>query len=129
MEARSLLMVGLLVATFSLAGCLDGEFSNGPDGQSASGEGSLAYNGSGSGTQSDDFQCDGTGTVDWSVNNGGGSITITVTDGSGAQVFSKSHGSFGQAAQSKSISGAAGEWTVKVTRSGFSGQYAVSVDC
>lgn len=123
-----------LVATLltALSGCT---VSNGPDGQAGSSEGALAYNGASEGSHSSQpFDCDGTGKVSLTYNLGSGSIDVTVTDGAGTTVWSKTFSNTGQGGDSESITGTEGAWVVKVTRSsgtfgGFSGQYAVNVDC
>lgn len=112
-----------------LSGCA-GNTSNGPDGQSASDEGSLAYNGASAGTQSSKFDCDGSGEASFASNLGSGSVTATMKDSAGQTVYTKSASGPGQVADTKEVQGAAGEWTVSATRgAGFSGQYAVDVDC
>jgi predicted small secreted protein len=126
---RSLaLVLALLSCAVLLAGC---SASNGPGGQSAGAPGSLAYNGASSGTQtSEAFTCDGSGSVSVSANLGSGSVTFTVKDGSGKVAYTKSVGSAGQASDSKDVSGASGSWTITASRgAGFTGQYAVNVQC
>ena len=119
--------LGLLLAAL-LAGC---SASNSPGGQSANSPGSLAYNGASSGSQSSPaFDCDGSGELSYSANLGSGSLTVTVKDSAGKAVFTKSTSGPGQAAENKDVSGASGDWTIVATRgAGFTGQYAVNVDC
>ena len=71
------------------------------------------------------------------------SVRITVKDAAGATVYSKELSGPGQAADTKTVSGAAGTWTMSASRqagsyggtwapgagSGFSGQYAANVSC
>lgn len=124
---RTLVVAAMLVA-LALAGCTA---ENSPGGQSASGNGSLAYNGSSSGTQrSDGFSCDGSAQVSLAGNLGSGSLTVKVTDGAGSQVYSKSANGPGQVTENRDISGAAGDWRITATRgAGFTGQYTIGVDC
>ena len=122
------LVLALLSCAVLLAGC---SASNGPGGQSANAPGSLAYNGSSSGSQaSEGFRCDGSGSVSVSANLGSGSATFTVKDGSGKAVYTKSVNGPGQASENQAVSGASGEWTITASRGvGFTGQYAVNVGC
>lgn len=124
---RPLLMLALLSAAL-LAGC---SASNDAGGQSASSPGNLAYNGASSGTQtSKAFGCDGSGTANVSANLGSGSVTITVKDSTGKAVYTKSVSGPGQSADNKAVSGAKGDWTITASRgAGFTGQYAVNVNC
>ena len=117
----TLAFVSLLA--FALAGCAGGAPS-----------GSMVFNGSGNGTQQDTFQCDGSGTVDFSANLGGGSVTITIKDSTAKSVYTKRADAAGQTAEDGQVSGASGEWTITATRSSngfgpFAGQYALSVRC
>jgi hypothetical protein len=124
---RPALLLSALLLALALSGC---SASNGPGGQSASGHGSLAYNGASSGSHSNSFECSGSAEVDFSANLGSGSVSVTVKDSAGKTVYSKSYGGVGESAESKSVTGASGTWQVSATRtSGFSGQYAVSVSC
>src|SRR5687768_8972426 len=123
---RSLLAVVLIALL--LSGCSNA--SNGPGGQSAASDGNLAYNGSSSGSHSSKFDCDGSGEASVSGNLGSGSVAVTVKDSAGKTVYSKTMNGPGQVAESKDISGTAGEWTVSAARAtGFTGQYALAVDC
>jgi hypothetical protein len=128
MRTHALVPTALTALAFAvlLAGC-----SNGPDGQSASAPGSLAYNGASAGTQSSGpFQCDGGGDVSFSANLGSGTVTVSVKDAAGKVVYTKTTGSAGQTSESKSVSGAPGSWSLTATRgAGFAGQYAANVDC
>lgn len=124
---RAFLLLASLSAVL-FAGCTS---DNSGDGQSAQGEGALAYNGASSGTQSDSFDCGGSADISVSANLGSGSLTFTVSDGAGKQVYSKSTSGAGQIADSKEdVKGTSGTWTVKAVRgSGFTGQYAAAVSC
>jgi hypothetical protein len=107
---------------FALAGC------------AGSPSGTLAFNGSGNGTQQDSFQCDGSGEVDFSANLGGGSVTLTIKDSTGKSVYTKRADSAGQTAEEGDVSGASGEWTMTAARTSngfgpFAGQYAVAIRC
>ncbi len=135
-----LLLTSLLIATL-MSGCT---FSNGADGQTAGGPGTLSYNGASTGSHtSEPLSCDGSGKVNVNYNMGGGSIKVTVKDGAGATAFSKTYSGTGQQSETKNISGQSGQWTVTVTREsgssyggftgqqygGFSGQYNVNIAC
>ena len=136
----TLALTGLLAALL-LSGC---SASNGPDGQSATARGSIAYNGASTGTdRADAFTCDGPAEVSVTSNIGSGSVRVTVKDGAGATVYTTTLSGPGQAADSKPVSGAAGTWTLTGVREagdyggtwapgaggGFSGQYAANVSC
>lgn len=134
---RAILVVLLTLAAL-LSGCADGEFSNGPDGQSASTNGHLAYNGASTGTQQGKATCkDGSGKVSFSANLGSGKVTVRAVDASGVTQFTDSWGNVGQHSQSKSVSGAKGDWTLVAERSagsaygasGWSGQYDLTLVC
>ncbi|MFA5944859.1 MAG: hypothetical protein WC876_10380 [Candidatus Thermoplasmatota archaeon] len=118
-------ILACVLISLSVAGC-----ANGPNGQSASDGGSLAYNGASSGSHNSSFDCDGSGEAAFAANLGGGSATVTVKDAAGKTVYSKTANGPGQTAETKDITGTAGTWTVSASRtSGFSGQYALDVDC
>ena len=124
---RPALLLSLFLLAVVLSGC---SASNGADGQSAASAGNLAYNGASPGSNSSKFTCGTTGEVNFSSNLGSGSLTVTVKDGSGATVYSKTTSGPGQASESKSAKGAAGTWQVTATRGGsFTGQYAINVGC
>ena len=108
--------------------------SNGPNGQSCSGDGSLLFNGSSNGTHSKTFACSGSGPFAAAANVGSGQVTITVKDGAGAQVYGHTFKGPGQEGDSTQLSGASGTWTITATRAGstfgsFSGQYSAGVNC
>lgn len=130
-----------LLATLLLSGC---SASNSPDGQVATAAGSIAYNGASTGTdRAQPFSCDGPAEVSVTSNIGSGSVRITVKDGAGTTIYAKTLGGPGQAADSKTVSGAAGAWSLTGVREagsyggtwapgaggGFSGQYAATVSC
>lgn len=127
-----------VLCSFLVAGCAGGSVSNGPDGQKAIGKGSIAYNGASTGTDRTEFPCGDTGEVVVGSNLGSGRVKVTVKDSTGAVVYSKTLGSPGQAGETKTIHGAAGNgWLVIGEReatsaygvSGFSGQYSAQVQC
>jgi len=135
LPAAKLPLAALAVAL--LAGC---SASNGPGGQSASAAGALAYNGASAGTDhAKPFACGATATVDSSSNLGSGQVKITVSDGAGQVVYSKTLSSPGQQTFHDAVHGTAGTWTATGERSAgsagygapasFSGQYAVTVTC
>lgn len=124
---RSALLLAALLAALALAGC---SASNGPDGQSAAAQGSLAYNGASSGSQSHTFTCGASGHFSLSSNLGSGSVTITVKDGAGKSIHTKTVDGPGQSSEDTTITGASGTWEITATRAaGFSGQYAANVSC
>jgi len=108
------LMVVLCLA--SVAGCIGGNSVT------------LAGQGYSSGTQTRTLQCGTSGSIQLGV-QGAGSLSVKVTDGGGAQVFSQSVGS-GQNGSSQSLSGKEGTWTLTVsTGFGYSGQYGIVLTC
>lgn len=108
-----------LVATALLAGCT-GSF--GANSVTVAGQG---YK---SGTETRTLQCDSTGTLTFGI-QGGGSLTVKVTDGAGASMFSGSVVA-GQDGSHQSLDGKAGTWTLTVTTGfGFGGQYAIVLAC
>lgn len=133
---RPLRSFPLLVA-FACAVLLSGcSASQGAGGQEASAPGNLAYQGASAGSHSSKFDCDGSGTVSVGAQLGSGSVTIKVLDGNGATVYSKEFSGAGQGADSKSVEGAAGKWTLSAQREsggmaggGWSGQYGVDAKC
>lgn len=121
--ARAPLALVAASLTLALAGCSGGAPS-----------GELVFNGSGNGTQQDAFQCDGSGTVDFTANLGGGSVTITITDRAGTAVYTKRADAAGQTAEEGQVSGSAGEWSMTASRTSnsfgpFAGQYVLAVRC
>lgn len=118
------LLAGLgLVAL--LAGCV------GDSGEAAK----LSFDGSDSGTHDDSAECDddatlvGTGTVD------DGTLTITVSDGSGTETFSREFDA-GIDLSGERLDGSSGTWTLTATRmpddlvgDGFQGTYTFNLSC
>lgn len=119
----------LLGAAALLAGCAD-------DADVDAGGASLEFNGEDSGTHSDTAEgCDDGGTLTGSGNIDDGSIQVTVTDGSGDEVFSRTYDD-GVEAEGERLQGASGDWRLTVARSGddlvgdpFRGQYAFTLAC
>lgn len=122
---RAILVVAVALAA-SFAGC-----ANGGTGQSYAGEGQLAFNGSGAGTEGPrGFECDGTGTLQVGANIGSGSLTVTVKDAAGKTLYTKTLTGPGQSADSKTLTGGAGTWSLQGQRnSQFTGQYSANVSC
>lgn len=124
----------LALAALLLAGCAA---SNGPNGQSASGGGHLAYNGASAGSHEARHDCDGSGTVTVSTNLGGGKVTVRVLDAAGATAYTATVSKVGQTYDSEPVEGAKGQWTVSATREAsvsygtamWSGQYDVALAC
>ncbi len=84
----------------------------------------------GSGTKSKSLEClDGAGTITMGV-QGGGSISVKVTDGDGNTIFTESFSGGGQEGQAQKITGNSGTWTLSVTtNAAFGGQYSVTLSC
>lgn len=133
---RSVLVLSSLLTALLLAGC---SASQGADGQQASADGSLAYQGASTGQQSSKFDCgDGSGMVSVGGQLGSGSLTVTVRDAAGKTVYTRTFNGPGQSGDSRQTdTGEPGEWTVSASRSagsamyggGWSGQYGISVQC
>lgn len=67
--------------------------------------------------------------VHWTTNLGLGSVSLTLKDSTGKQVFTKSFSGSGQQASSQSTAeGEAGAWTIVVKLTGASGQVAFNVN-
>lgn len=119
----------LLGAAALLAGCAD-------DADVDAGGASLEFNGEDSGTHSDTAEgCDDEGTLAGSGNIDDGSILVTVTDGSGDEVFSKTYDG-GIDGEGERLQGASGDWKLTVARSGddlvgdpFRGRYTFTLTC
>ena len=121
----------LVLLAGALAGC-----TNSTAGQSATSEASLVFNGASTGThRSDAFDCGRAASVHATANLGSGALSIQVTDGAGAIVYTKRISSPGQLSDTEDLSNkAAGKWTIVAKREstglgGWSGQYAIHVDC
>jgi hypothetical protein len=122
----------LALAMFLLAGCA---VQNSSDGQTASGKGTLSYNGASNGSHtSKPFSCDGSGQININHNMGSGSLEVTVKTGTHT-AYSKTFSSVGQASRSDSFQGPSGDYIITATRSGgsigagFSGQYNINAAC
>jgi hypothetical protein len=108
-----------VAATALLAGCV-GSF--GANSVTVAGQGYKT------GTETRTLQCDATGNLAFGI-QGGGSLTVKVTDGAGASRFSGSVVA-GQDGQHQSLTGEPGTWTLTVaTGFGFGGQYAIVLTC
>lgn len=113
---RILVVVTLALATLLLSGCMGNAVT-------------VAGQGVSSGTQSKSLDCGATGTVS-SGNQGTGKMTVKVTDGGGATIFSSGDFGAGQSGQAEQLSGEPGTWTLKVsTGFGYAGQWAVTLTC
>jgi hypothetical protein len=137
---RDVAVLSGLLAALLLSGC---SASNGADGQKATAAGSIAYNGASAGTdRAKDFRCGSHAEVSLTSNLGSGKVRITVTDGAGAVVFTRTMSGPGQDGETTSVSGAPGTWGLVGVReagavpgytgpysSSFSGQYAANVAC
>jgi hypothetical protein len=91
---------------------------------------SIAGQGYAMGTKTKTLQCGtGQGHVALGV-QGAGKMSVSVSDGGGATIFSDGGVGSGQNGESQPLSGKPGTWTLKVsTGFGFSGQYAISLSC
>lgn len=127
MESRWTIAL-LVTATMTLAGCAGGGGTLGSDA-------SLTFDGSGSGTHSEEVDCNDDGTLTGDGNVSDGQLQVTVTDGSGDEVFSQTfEGEF--TLEPKTMNGASGTWEVQGERSGddlagdeFQGEYTFRLDC
>ncbi len=98
----------------------------------------IAFQGQGSGSDSKSLECGTSGSIAHGV-QGQGSVTVRVTDGEGKEIYSRSFDGQGQGGETDKISGAAGTWTLTVTRGGsssfggfgggFQGQYGITMAC
>lgn len=117
------LLAGL--ALLLLAGCVG----------DSGGAAKLSFEGSDSGSHDDTVKCDddatlvGTGTID------DGSVTVRVTDGSGAEKFSRTFDEDVDVT-GEGLDGASGTWTLSATRAGddllgdpFNGSYTFNLSC
>lgn len=91
---------------------------------------SIAGQGYMSGTKTKTLSCStGSGHIALGV-QGSGKMAVSVSDGSGATIYSNGGIGSGQDGESQALTGKAGTWTLKVsTGLGFSGQYAISLSC
>lgn len=138
MEARkrNAVLSVLVVVPFLLAGCTAGAECTGQ--QAAGGqsgvcnvEGSFAYGGqvSGeSGTETYEWENpQSQAEVAWGGQGSSGSVTVTILDARGDEVY-RSTFSGGQSGASETTrSGQPGAWTIRVTFEGFTGQMGLSV--
>lgn len=124
--------VAATVLALLLAGC---SASNDAGGQSAAGDGALAYNGATTGSHSSTVTCGGSATLHWSGNLGSGLADIRVLDADGDQRISILYSRSAPEQDSKPATGAPGTWTLQVERRAdaatntWSGQYAVHLEC
>lgn len=118
----------LLTAVMALAGCAGGGGTLGSDA-------SLTFDGSGSGSHSEEADCNDEGTLTGDGNVSDGRLEVTVSDGGGDEVFSQSfEGEF--TLEPKQMNGASGSWEITADRSGddlagdeFQGKYTFRLDC
>ncbi len=116
-----ILSVVLLV---SLAGCAGATgFGN---------EVAIAGQGQKNGVETKDLDCGTKGQVAVGF-QGEGNIDVKITDGAGAIIYTKSFNGGGQAGETKTLSGAEGNWKIAVTFSGlyggYQGQYGLYLRC
>lgn len=95
----------------------------------------LSHEGVGSGNHEEKADCDDSGTLGGTGNVEDGTLVVTVTDGSGDEVFSRTFDG-GIDVEGERLEGASGEWTLSATRSGddlvgdeFNGQYTFGLTC
>lgn len=81
------------------------------------------------GTKSKTLDCGGTGHVA-AGNQGAGKLHVTVLDGEGNEAFESGDFGAGQDGKAQRVTGAPGEWTLKVsTGFGYAGQWAITLTC
>lgn len=127
MMTRTLLLLALLAT--ALSGCA------GDSGTQSHDVATVSYDGNEPGSEDDSGDCDddatlvGTGSID------DGSITVTVTDGNGAEQYSETFDGDVDA-DAERMDGASGEWTLSVTRLGdsliggdFDGSFSFTLSC
>ena len=118
------ILASLALVAF-LAGCVG----------DSGGAAKLSYEGGDSGTHDDEAKCDddatlvGTGTID------DGTVSVTVTDGSGAEKFSRTFDA-GIDLSGERLEGDDGTWTLSAMRmpdellgDGFQGSYTFNLSC
>lgn len=82
-----------------------------------------------SGSKSQTLDCNGTGSIAMG-NQGTGRMSVTVTDGKDGTIFNDSDFGAGQGGRAQHLTGAPGEWTLRVsTGLGYAGQWAVTLTC
>lgn len=127
----------MLIASLMLSGCADAgcAASNDMSGQVAvcNKKDTFAYSvNAGMTSKTDTYTWEtshGKASVGWSSNLGMGSVTLTIKDAEGKQVFTRSYATMGQKSESATTStGKAGSWTIEVRLSGASGQIAIEVN-
>ena len=110
------LLPSLAVAALLLSGCMGNAVT-------VSGQG---YS---SGSKSKSIDCGTSGSIA-AGNQGAGKLTVSVTDGAGKEIFRSGDFGAGQNGDAKQLTGAAGEWTLKVsTGFGYAGQWAITLTC
>ena len=123
---RTILFAAILALAF--AGCMG-------EGRLTSEGATLSYEGQQSGAHQETAECDEDGRITGSGNVEDGTLSVTVTDGSGEKLWSKE---FDGAVNfdSAPLSGASGDWTIKAERSGndlagdeFNGEYTFNLSC
>jgi hypothetical protein len=66
--------------------------------------------------------------VHWGANAGMGSVTVTLEDADGNQVYQDRHASTGQKTTTQTSSpGTPGDWTVRIEFSGYTGQMGLAI--
>lgn len=114
--------VCLLLPLVALAGCADDRDT--PENVS------LSYGGDADGSHDDTLRCgDGDARLTGAGNLQSGRVEATVTDGAGAQQFSRTFDDQWEA-EAEEMGGAGGQWTLHATRSGgFQGSYTLHLVC
>lgn len=137
MRARVILLGVALVASVALAGCaeetneaVDGGASAGGETSSSQGT-SYNYNAGGSSNAESDsgtFQAPN-GRAEVSVSAGGsGRMTVTIEDTSGSTVFEETYTGSGGENTNREVSGAPGEWTVRIDVTTWQGGFTFSAN-
>jgi hypothetical protein len=95
----------------------------------------LSYEGTDSGTHDDSAECDDDATLVGTGNVEDGQVVLTVSDGSGDDVFTRTFDG-GIDLEGEQLDGASGTWTVTAVRGGddlvgdeFNGQYTFGLAC
>ena len=112
---RALLPV-LLACAVLLSGCMTNAVT-------------VSGQGVSNGTKTRTLDCGGSGSVA-AGNQGAGRLSVTVIDGAGKTIYTSSDFGAGQDGEAKHLTGAPGEWTLKVsTGFGYAGQWAITLAC
>lgn len=123
-----IVLLMILLASLLISGCVDDSESTDPA-DSAS-EATLEYEGSQSGVENESAQCsDGDATLNGGGTIDDGTVTVTVSDGAGSEVFRRVYDDRWEF-EGETLEGSGGDWTLSATRStGFDGGYSFVMLC